>query len=225
MHPISGPDAMTTMTEQPLLPSELLEHLLRAHEKNAPDSPLTLEAIILYLEERVWGGLFFLFGLINFLAPPGTTVVTSTPMIIVAAQATWGRHAPWLPRKILNIPIAPKSIQSMAHKIRPWEKRLAPIIRPRWMNMTNAFGVRVTATIILLLSGIIWLPIPFGNHAPSLAVTIMAAGLLTRNGLILCLGYATTLASLTLLALVAGTITKLAMMVYGLIPAFLQTIP
>ena len=65
--------------------------------------------------------------------------------------------------------------------------------------MTRA--ARVIGLVCLALSAILWLPIPLGNHAPALAMTLFALALIYRDGVLAILAGIATLASIALLSL------------------------
>lgn len=54
-----------------------------------------------------------------------------------------------------------------------------------------------------MLSIILWLPIPLGNHAPALSMTLFALALVYRDGALAALGYLASIGSLVLVSLVA----------------------
>jgi hypothetical protein len=59
----------------------------------------------------------------------------------------------------------------------------------------------VIGAVGFLLSVILWLPIPLGNHAPALALTLFALALIYRDGVLAILGTVATVASVALVSL------------------------
>jgi hypothetical protein len=153
----------------------------------------------------MWGGLLLTFAAVNMLPlPPGSTTVTGLPLLIITAQMAFGRAAPWFPQQAERRGITKKEISLLLSKLLPWERRLERIFRPRLAGMTNHRAARVIGAVSFFLSVILWLPIPLGNHAPAVAMTLFALALLYRDGLLVILGSVATLVSLVLVSVTAG---------------------
>lgn len=195
---------MSASPDQPLNLSQLLTQLVETH----PDEVLTPDDLAAGLRDRVWGGLLLVFAAINLLPlPPGTTTVTGVPLIVVTAQMAMGRAAPWFPAAVRRRTLAKSSLRTMLAKFLPWERRLEKLLRPRLWGLTSHRGMRVIGAVCLLLSVILWLPIPLGNHAPAFSMTIFALALLYRDGLAVIAGAICTVASLILVSgMIAGAI-------------------
>ena len=71
------------------------------------------------------------------------------------------------------------------------------------LAFTGPSGKRLIGALGLLLAAIMFLPIPFGNALPGLALVLMAAGLLGRDGLAVVAGWVIGLAGV---AVVSGFI-------------------
>ena len=190
-------DPTTATAEQPLPFAQLLAHIAG---RDGGDR-MKLRELSARLRDRSWGGMLLIFAAINLLPlPPGTTTVTGIPLIVITAQMAWGRRRPWFPRKLDDRGIGKPLLAKLATKLAPWERRIARLIRPRLCWMTNHRGTRVIGAIGLLLSAILWLPIPLGNHAPALALTFYALGLIYRDGVLVIAGLLTTIGSLFLVS-------------------------
>jgi hypothetical protein len=74
------------------------------------------------------------------------------------------------------------------------------MIQPRFLGLTGALGARAIGAAGFLLATMVFLPIPFGNALPGLALVLMAAGLLGRDGLAVLLGGAIGLAGLAVVS-------------------------
>ena len=61
-------------------------------------------------------------------------------------------------------------------------------MRPRHAMLTGGLGRRIVGGLGLVLATVIFLPIPFGNSLPGLALVLMALGLLARDGLMVAAG-------------------------------------
>jgi hypothetical protein len=194
-------DAATTAAPQPLPFSRLLAHILEEHAGDR----LTFSELSARLRDRAWGGLLLIFAAINLLPlPPGSTMVTGLPLLVITAQMAIGRSRPWFPRKLDRRGIGADHLGRLAARIAPWEDRIERILKPRWCGLTNHRAARVIGLVCFALSAILWLPIPLGNHAPALAMTLFALALIYRDGLFVILGVLATAASLALVSVTLG---------------------
>jgi len=186
---------------QPLPLSDLLTQILRDH----PGSKITLSELAGSLRDRAWGGLLLTFALINILPlPPGATTVTGIPLLILTAQMAVGRDRPWFPRRVDQRGLTKEELCRLIEKMLPLERRVERIFKPRLCALTNHRAARVIGVVSLILSIILWLPIPLGNHAPALSMSLFAMALIYRDGLLVALGALATLASIALLSLSIG---------------------
>jgi hypothetical protein len=188
---------------QPLNFSQLLAQIAAG----PPEQRLTLSEFAFLLRDRAWGGLLLTFALINILPlPPGTTVVTGIPLIILTAQMALGRATPWFPRRFDQRGVAKGDIATVVTKMLPWERRIERVFKPRLIALTKHRGARVIGAVSLLLSLILWLPIPLGNHAPAATMALFALGLIYRDGVLVILGAVATLISLALVSFTVGAV-------------------
>ncbi|MGH6659794.1 MAG: exopolysaccharide biosynthesis protein, partial [Sphingomicrobium sp.] len=182
---------------RPLNFSDLIAQILAEH----PRDKFTLSEFSALLRDRTWGGLLLIFALINVLPlPPGTTTITGIPLIVLTAQMVAGRTVPWFPRRIDERGVTKEQLVRLAAKIVPWERRLEWVFKPRLVGLTRRRATRVIGAICLLLSILLWLPIPLGNHAPAITMTAFALGLIYRDGLLVIVGAIGTVVSIALVS-------------------------
>jgi hypothetical protein len=175
-----------------------MNHILEEHSGDR----LTLSELSARLRDRSWGGLLLIFAAINLLPlPPGATAITGLPLLLIAAQMAAGVRHPWFPRKFDKRGIRTEHLARIAAKIAPWERRIERLLKPRIYALTSHRGARVIGLVCLLLSVILWLPIPLGNHAPALALTVFAIALIYRDGVLVIHGAAAAMGSVALLAI------------------------
>jgi hypothetical protein len=188
---------------QPLNFSQLLAQIAAGQ----PEERLTLSEFSAMLRDRAWGGLLLTFALINILPlPPGTTAITGIPLIILTAQMAAGRATPWFPRRIDKRGVAKGDVARLVARMLPWERRLERVFRPRLIGLTKHRATRVIGAVCLLLSLILWLPIPLGNHAPAATMALFALALIYRDGVLVILGAVATLISLALVSFTIGSV-------------------
>jgi hypothetical protein len=145
-------------------------------------------AIVDKLDERAFGLLILLFA-IPCLVPglPGAQLI-AIPIFLLGLQLGIGRREVWLPKAALNAKVKRSWIDSIAtfvDKRLRWTERLS---KPRLTALASGWTERVIGIIIALASITIMLPIT--NTIPSLAITVIAVGLLQRDGLFTLAGTA-----------------------------------
>lgn len=185
-------------SDGPLPLSQLLAQIVQEHRGDR----LTLSQLAALLRDRAWGGLLLIFAAINVLPlPPGATTITGIPLLILTAQLAAGKSSPWFPRKIDQRGITKDEIARLIGKMVPLERRIERVLKPRLCALTNHRAARVMGVVSFLLSVILWLPIPLGNHAPAVSMTLFALALIYRDGVLAILGAVATLFSIALLGL------------------------
>ena len=174
-----------------------------------PDG-LTLREIRDHLDERAFG-LMILILSVPCLVPAlyGVPQIVGVPILLLAGQLLLGRDEPWLPDAVLNRRIPRAWLERMggfADRRMRWFERLS---RPRWRALASGPGERFAAGFMILATATIVLPMV--NTVPSIALALLAVGLIQRDGLFVAGGalvaaaWAAALASVAVgLALGAG---------------------
>lgn len=154
-------------------------------------------------EARAYGPLIVLFAAPNVLpvALPGISAVLGAPLILLTGQLMIGQRRPWLPEFLRRRSLARSSFEALIARIVPRLARIEEMLRPRFLGVTGIVGKRVIGAIGVVLATIVFLPVPFGNSLPGLALVLMAVGLLSRDGLAVLAG---GLAGAAGLAVVSG---------------------
>jgi hypothetical protein len=134
------------------------------------------------LGDRALGALMFVFAIPNALpTPPGTSAVLGMPLIFLAAQVTFGRR-PWLPAIISQRSMSREDFHVLIRRLAPWLERAETLLKPRASILAMPPVEYLVGSICLLLALVLVLPIPLGNMLPALAISLMALGLLERDG-------------------------------------------
>lgn len=168
-----------------------------------PDG-LTVANILDRLDERAFGLLILIFAL-PCLVPglPGAQII-AIPIFLLALQLAFGRKEPWLPGWVMRMRARKEwldGIAGFATKRLAWTQKLA---RPRLGFFASGVGERGAALILAVAAVTIMLPIT--NTIPSTAITLMAIGLLQRDGLFVAGGALVALAWAGLLGAVVYAI-------------------
>lgn len=150
-----------------------------------------LRDLVAALDGRSFGFLLLLFALPNSLpivGIPGLSTVTGLPLAIVALQMLLGYSRPRLPRWVADRSLPRAGFQRLIHRTAPWLARVERLLSPRLLFLTGEKGERALGGICLLLAIVLSMPIPFGNLMPGLAVTLVALGIIARDGVLVILG-------------------------------------
>lgn len=174
--------------------------------------------LLLALQDRALAALLLIFALPNVIpVPPGTSALLGAPLLLLAAQLAFGMR-PWLPAFISRRSMPRHHFAALITRAAPWLARAERLLRPRWSVLCRPPAEYGIGLVCLLLSLIVFLPIPLGNMLPALAICLMALGILERDGLWVLAGVFTAIASVALVwgilyALIKAAVFVLAGMV------------
>lgn len=159
-----------------------MSEILRDIAAETGPERITVADLLTAMEGRAFGALLLLFAFPNILpSPPGLAAILGLPLIYLASQLMLGR-SPWLPNFIANRSISRVSFASVIIRATPWIARAERMLVTRLHILAGPVAQRLLGAVCLLLSLILVLPIPFGNMLPSLAICIIALGMLERDG-------------------------------------------
>ncbi|NGZ83367.1 exopolysaccharide biosynthesis protein [Duganella aceris] len=180
-----------------------LSQLLRRLADDASRDRIAVGDLMQALGDRAIGALLFIFAFPNILpVPPGTSAVLGAPLVFLAAQLTFGMR-PWLPGFISRRSMARADFHKMVGHVLPWLQRAEKLLRPRVSVLTVPPFEYLMGLICLLLATVLVLPIPLGNMLPALAISLLALGLIERDGYAIAAGL---LAAATAAVVVSGVI-------------------
>ena len=160
-------------------------------------------------KDRALSTLIFLLAAPNMLpAPPGLSAVTGLPLLLLTLQLLLGKATPWLPRWIRQRSFARSDFTLMLVRLEPWLLRLERHLRPRLTLLARPVAERLVAFVLFFLSFILILPIPLGNVLPGMAISVVALGIVERDGVCVTLGLLLAAVSL---AVASGVVYGLAL--------------
>jgi hypothetical protein len=140
------------------------------------------------LRHRALGALMFVFAVPTALPmPPGVSAILGAPLLFLSVQLMLGLK-PWLPKIITERSLSRVDFEKVVKAIAPWLARAESVMRPRLTFLAARPATYVIGLACLILSIILFLPIPLGNMPPSIAIAIMALGLLERDGVWISIG-------------------------------------
>lgn len=178
-------------------PEVRMSAALAAAEAAVRDPAVTLRELLAMLGEQ---GLLVFCGVLAapFLLPvtvPGMSTVLGLPMLLIGFAVMVSR-VPWLPERLLNRSLPAETVRSVLARVRGWAERFEHLVRPRLLGLTGGSvinflnGALVIAAVLLLMAPIPF--VPFVNSIPALAIMLLCFGMAERDGVVILLGYVTT---------------------------------
>lgn len=201
---MSGPDQRAAAGGERGQPLSLL--LFRLANEGTSER-VSIGDLLAALGDRAIGALMFVFAVPNVMpVPPGVSAVLGAPLIFLGAQLMLGLR-PWLPGVIARRSLARDDLQTLVRRMRPWLERAEKLLRPRWGLLTRPPLEYAIGLLCLVLAVVLSLPIPLGNTLPALAISVLALGVLERDGLWVLAG---TAVATFALAVVSGVVWAMA---------------
>lgn len=144
-----------------------------------------------------------------FLIPvsiPGVSTVFGAAIILVSIAITLNRM-PWLPKKILDREMDAEKLRPALEKGANVVSRLDRFLKPRMEAFTTGAAVnRLNGMAITLAGVLLMFPlglIPFSNTLPGIAILLLSAGMLQRDGLIVLAGHVFNVITIVYFAVLA----------------------
>jgi len=180
---------MTLPTLGPAAKATLLS-MLQALAQDDSRERISIGDLLAALGDRALAALLFVFAVPNVLpVPPGTSTILGAPLVFLAAQLAFGLP-PWLPGVIAHRTMSRADFAALVQRISPWLARAERLLRPRAVVLVLPPMEYLVGLVCLLLAVVLVLPIPLGNMLPALAVSLLALGILERDGLWVVAGLA-----------------------------------
>lgn len=183
-HPSGGPPVGGDGRHVPV--SVLMTELAAAW----PKPRISLGEMIHAFGARGYGILMILFSLPNLLPIyiPGWSPIFGFPLAIVCLQLALGLPEPKLPRVLTDRSMRREDFALIVEKSSPWIRRIERYVRPRPSILTGWKAERLVGAYGVFLACLVIVPLPFTNGPPSLAVAIMAMGLLEEDSRAIVVG-------------------------------------
>lgn len=162
------------------------------------------------MDARAVAALILLFALPNVVpTPPGTSSILGLPLLYLTAQMMLGK-LPWLPAIIADRSMTRNDFNSFVGRVTPLLARAERLLKPRLLFITSVTGEKIIGGLCLVLAIVLAMPIPLGNMLPALAISLMALGVLERDGLWVILGVIVGALSMVIVSGVVWALAKAA---------------
>lgn len=144
--------------------------------------------LLAVLGDRAIGALMFFFAAPNVLpVPPGVSTLLGAPLLFLSAQLMLGMR-PWLPGIVTRRSLSRDDLATLVRRIVPWLAKAEKLLRPRAPLLARPPVEYLVGLVCLVLAAILMLPIPLGNTLPALAISLLALGVLERDGVWIAIG-------------------------------------
>lgn len=179
--------------------SEILDAIAGSKRKT-----VSVQDVLEAFGDRAFGALLFVFAApVALPMPPGVSAILGAPLLFITAQLMVGRRTLWLPRALAERTMTRADFVALMGKVSPYLTWLERRLKPRFTYLYNPWLDRVTCLICLVLAIIIFLPIPFGNMLPALALSAFGLGVAERDGVVGLFGGVMATISIAVLAVLS----------------------
>lgn len=156
----------------------------------ASERSVSLSVLAQILGNRSTGALllFLALPMVLPIPAPGISVIFGVPLTLISAQLLFGRRSLWLPPRFAARSIGRDQLDAYIQRAVPVVRKMENLVKPRLVQLTRGLALRVIGATCLVLALIITLPVPFGHLVPGAAISVMALGLIERDGFMTILG-------------------------------------
>ena len=170
--------------------ADRLSAILTAIAKGQERERISIADLLHALEHRAIGALMFIFAVPNAIpVPPGVSAVLGAPLIFLSFQLMLGQR-PWLPKIITDRSLSRVDFEKVVDLAAPWLAKAERLMRPRYQFLAKPPAEYLAGLVCLILSIILFLPIPLGNMLPAFTICVLALGVLERDGVWIAIGHA-----------------------------------
>jgi hypothetical protein len=189
--------------------SELLDRL--AHEDDC--ERIAFGSLLESVGERTFGALFLVFSIPAVMVGviPGISTLLGLPLLLLSIQLTIGSSRPWLPRSVSARSLERSAFARVVAAIQPRLQRFEKLLKPRLLVLTSTWAERGIGLCCLIAAVLVFLPIPFGNLLPAVALCAFGLALMEKDGILVLVGLATLGFSLVVLGGAALALKALAL--------------
>ena len=105
-----------------------------------------------------------------------------TPILLFAIQLVLGQPKPWLPQIMSRQTVTRETFTKLANYVVRYLSIMERWLKPRFSWLTSKSMERVIGLWLVFLTLVLLVPVPFGNALPAFAISIIAAGLIEKDG-------------------------------------------
>lgn len=201
----------------PRAAEDRLSDLLMRQAALVTSERVTLGDMAEFLGDRSIGGLLLVLALpVALPVPvPGISVLLGVPLIVISTQLALGYPRAWLPARLARRSVSRCAFSTIVDRILPTLRRLERIVRPCAGWLTGPWARAPVGIICLVLAIVITLPVPLGHVLPGAAISVLALGLIQRDGIAIALGIFTAAVGLLVVIFASAGILNAARLWHG----------
>lgn len=160
--------------------------ILRAARDGAQGEMLTFGDLIQELGDKSFGWAMLLASLVNLLPlPPGTTLLTAIPLMILCGQIALGKPYVWVPQLFASHQFPREKLRRTVVRLYPLSRRLERVMKPRMSAVFRRTNERLFGGLFFLVAVALFIPLPLSGWFPAAALLIASLALIERDGLLL----------------------------------------
>lgn len=171
----------------------LLEKMIQNHQGA---STISYGELVQVFGDQAFGLIIILFALPSALPIsiiPGFSFIFGLPIVFISIHIIVARKELWLPDRLANQRFEFSKFVDVVKKTVPYLKRIEKLLKPRWLFFTRPTMERLHGVVMLLLSFLLLLPIPFSNFIFASLIILFGLGLAEKDGVILVVAYIGTI--------------------------------
>lgn len=209
---MSETNAAETAAHHPKPTSEILHEVATQHKAEK----ITVADMTAALKDRAYGVLMLVLALPCCIpAVPLLPSLFGVPMMLLGLQMVAGRKELWLPKKVAQKEFKTKTYAKLTEKAMPWMQRLEALSKPRLSFLTHGWAERIIGGWMAILAISVCVPLPGTNTLPSIAIAIIAVGMIEKDGLLVLAGALAGLAAVIVIYSLFGAAIAAAIIAYG----------
>ncbi|WED42890.1 exopolysaccharide biosynthesis protein [Legionella cardiaca] len=168
-------------------------HLLtKMVEENKSATSISYGELVKLFGDQAFGLIIILFALPSALPIsiiPGFSFIFGLPIVFIAIHIIIARRALWLPEKLANRRLEFSKFAEVVRKTIPYLRFIEQMLKPRLLFFTRPVMERLHGVVMLMLSFLLLLPIPFSNFIFASLIILFGLGLAEKDGVVLVLAY------------------------------------
>ena len=126
----------------------------------------------------------------NNLPAIGVGTILGLPLVFLTAQQAIGSHTIWFPEKFQQKKLKRERVLGMIEAALPWTQRMEKLTKPRLEFVTQGLFSKFIGIFGFIMALSVCVPLPLTNTVPSFGITLMAVGVMMRDGLAVLAGAA-----------------------------------
>ena len=116
------------------------------------------------------------------LPAPGYSTPFGIALLLVGVQMLAGKRVPWLPRRVLQRRVTPKTGERMLGFGMRFFGKVEHLVSPRLPWLFQRGWLSFISFLLLAMAFLMMLPIPLTNTVPAAAVFLLGIGLVEKDG-------------------------------------------